>query len=178
MEKNQLRALALEVFKNADTDDLVDMLTQSNQQSLPVAEMDNFFKFLSGEQEKEASAGQMEETEGPEVARKPSNISESLRKMPEIDVFKSPSRETVTVIKKFQPFMAMSASDCSDMPTGSKEKTKYDSDLFGALFSGPGSLGVKSPKLPKQENDFPLGLKAFETSLEPQENHSDEDAFN
>lgn len=181
MDKNQLRAKALEVFKNADNEVLIDLLQSTDQSRLPVAELDNFYRFIAQEESKPKPKEEQEPDlfgSEPEDPRKPSNISDSLKKFPEIDVFKSPKRETVTIVKKLEPFLMVGGSECKDMPTKSGQSEKYDGDIFAALFSGAGSLGVKSPKLPKQENEFPMGLKAFDSQLEPQENHSDEDVFN
>jgi hypothetical protein len=177
MNKDQLRNLALEIFKTTDTDDLVSIIMSTDKSKFSVAEMDNFMRFVSEQPSREEYKDDFDYDYEPEAQRQPSNLSQSLKKMQEIDIFKSPQKQVVTVVKQKEPFLFTSASDCSDMPTSDKPKTGESSELFAALFSGPGSLGVKSPKLPKQENEFPLGLKAFDTQLEPQENHSDEDAF-
>lgn len=161
MDKNMMRAKVLDVFKNADTDVLLSLVSSTDESQLPVAELDNFKRFLSEENQKFQER----------------NEAALLSDLPPEDLFKSPRREFVQARKPFEaldlPLGRQSVREASE----SGESVKYDGDLFNELFSGPGSLGVKSPKMPEQDNEFPLGLKAFETSLEPQENHADEDPF-
>lgn len=153
MNRHKMRQLATEVFKNADDELVMQFVLGSDPGRLPVAELDDFKRYLAEE-----------------AAKEPEIDTESL--------FRHEKKPDMTKHKPSEPLNVHTGRSAVKDFIFSKDKEKsVDSDILASLFSGPGSLDVKSPKIPKQENEFPMGLKAFETSLEPQENHSDEGAF-
>jgi len=196
MDDSKLRSLAIDVFRNSNTETILQALSSVPRSGLAVSELDAFNRYLSDtvskEQEDLDSANkkyddaEMLESpcrKGNSVADslQKSNISQSLRKMSQIDVFKSPSKQLYTVIKKSEPFISATGRGSISEPAIQFGKNKpVNSELFADLFGSGKGLDAKVPKMNDRGQALfqnPMGVKSMPGSeLEAQDNHSDDEA--